>query len=393
MTVEEIKKVMEELNNDGFSDKQIVNAFYKMYQHDELNFEQFQAIIALLGFEVSDHIKQMGDEERKTTMFEFVRKVDRIIENINNIKKEEKLNKIQIKEQIFNLFIENHINDSELVEILTHFKYKLPKDFVNWDTSEKKMYYLSKQLFKDVSKNELLYRRRFCHAYYYDLVEGARKSYIITKQLMNYVAEINNNFPIVILTMQNIKIDNIWKYKEPLVEKYIKDVKNANPGYKIETMYDLYMMVSYYFPTYDSKSQVKEKLLKVINNDFEIDLNDPFIEFFFDIEMLLAWLYIKTSYVTDKEINEYRKIANTIKNQFTLLDSSYLKDTDYLVGKHNARYYLKKVDKHKLISSNKAYFKAYKKILNKYSNIDYSKYKYNGYFALLLCLYGGDDNG
>ena len=397
MSIDEFEKAIEALKKEGLSDRQIVNSFYKMYQNDKITFEQLETFLDILGLCLSDEFINLSEKERKEYDFEFKGKTGILIEKLIEKKNEENLNKIQIKEEIFSFFIANYINDSELIEILEYFKYKLPDDFINWPTPKKKRYYLTKQIFKDVhNKNEgLKWKRLFCHAYYYDLVEAARKSYKASKQLIEYVSLIDSNFPIIILTMQNIKIKNIWKYGSiiDLVAKYVDKINKIYTGYEIETMYDLYMMVSYYFPTHDYKSRIKEELEKILIEDFKIDLNDEIIQFCFDIEVLLAWLYIKTPYVNEKDCNHYRKIANTIKNKFGILENSHLKEIDYFVNHHNARYYLKKVDRHKLISSNKSYYLAYQKILKKYSNIDYSKYKYNGYFALLLCLYGGEDNG
>ena len=72
MTEQEVQEVVEELRNEGNSDEDIVIGMYRLYQHDEITFEQLEALVRAVGWEITDEFKAMSDEDKKTKGLEEV---------------------------------------------------------------------------------------------------------------------------------------------------------------------------------------------------------------------------------------------------------------------------------------------------------------------------------
>lgn len=65
MTVEEAKSAVEELKAQGMTDDDLAAALYGMFVDEKIDFDQFDALAKVIGYELTDEFKNMSDEERK----------------------------------------------------------------------------------------------------------------------------------------------------------------------------------------------------------------------------------------------------------------------------------------------------------------------------------------
>lgn len=66
MTLKEAKQVIDEYLAQGEDEESIVSALYIMYQDGDLNLEELQKLIELLGYKFTEEFKAMSDEDKKT---------------------------------------------------------------------------------------------------------------------------------------------------------------------------------------------------------------------------------------------------------------------------------------------------------------------------------------
>ena len=70
MTLKESKQVIDEFLAQGEKEENIVGALYVMYQEDDINLEELEKLIGLLGYEFTEEFKNMSDEDKKTKGYE-----------------------------------------------------------------------------------------------------------------------------------------------------------------------------------------------------------------------------------------------------------------------------------------------------------------------------------
>jgi len=70
MTLDEGKKVIEQLKAQGNSEEAILGAFYKMFQNEELTFDELDGMVNLMGYHITDEFKNMSPEDQKTKGYE-----------------------------------------------------------------------------------------------------------------------------------------------------------------------------------------------------------------------------------------------------------------------------------------------------------------------------------
>lgn len=316
-------------------------------------------------------------------------KINYVIDYVNSKKTKDGFEWYELKETIFWFLIDNFINADELLEILKVFKLKVSKDFYNLSIVKQKKYYSSYRYYISLDKKRVITKRIFCAAYYFDLIEASRKSYKHTQKLLDYIGQIDL-VPLTFHTMRYIKVDNVWDYK---MKKVLDEFRNspALENYEIDSLYDLYMLVSNYKPGLKVSTILKNEIEKLLLEKTSFDLTSEKNTFFLDMERLVSWLYVKTNSITDKEITNLRKIGNTLKLKFLMLDTKILRHHEYMTIKGNGRSLLKKIDQEKYIKQNKQYYKTYKSIVKKYESMDLSKFNYNGYLALYYMSQGGKD--
>jgi hypothetical protein len=70
MTVEEGKKMIQDLKNEGFDEEQIVGGFYQLFIEDKVTLDQLGDLVQLVGYELTDEFRNMSPEDQKTKGWE-----------------------------------------------------------------------------------------------------------------------------------------------------------------------------------------------------------------------------------------------------------------------------------------------------------------------------------
>lgn len=66
MTVEEAKKMIEELKAQGETEEDIVAGFYAMFCEGDIDVNELGDLVQLVGYELTDEFKNLSDEDKKT---------------------------------------------------------------------------------------------------------------------------------------------------------------------------------------------------------------------------------------------------------------------------------------------------------------------------------------
>lgn len=69
MTIDEAKEAISEMRAQGSSDEEIAASFYLMFVEDKLDVNQFNALVNLLGYHLTDEFLAMGTEQQKSEGF------------------------------------------------------------------------------------------------------------------------------------------------------------------------------------------------------------------------------------------------------------------------------------------------------------------------------------
>ena len=69
MTIDEAKEAISELRAQGSSDEEIAASFYLMFVDDKLDVNQFNALVNLLGYHLTEEFLAMGTEQQKSEGF------------------------------------------------------------------------------------------------------------------------------------------------------------------------------------------------------------------------------------------------------------------------------------------------------------------------------------
>ena len=72
MSIEELKKASEEMEAQGKSKEEIAGAYYLMFRDGKINVEQLEALVNILGFELSEEFKAMDPEQQKENGYEVI---------------------------------------------------------------------------------------------------------------------------------------------------------------------------------------------------------------------------------------------------------------------------------------------------------------------------------
>lgn len=72
MSIEELKKAIEEMKAQGQSEEEIAGAFYLLFRDEKITLEQLEALVNVLGFELSDEFKAMDPEMQKDGGYEVL---------------------------------------------------------------------------------------------------------------------------------------------------------------------------------------------------------------------------------------------------------------------------------------------------------------------------------
>ena len=72
MSIEELKKAIEEMKAQGQSEEEIAGAFYLLFRDGKINLEQLEALVNVLGFELNEEFKAMDPEQQKEAGYEVL---------------------------------------------------------------------------------------------------------------------------------------------------------------------------------------------------------------------------------------------------------------------------------------------------------------------------------
>ena len=70
MTIEEAREAIEELKAQGANEEEIAGSFYLMFVDGKLDLKQFEALVNLLGYHLTEEFLAMSEEEQKEKGFE-----------------------------------------------------------------------------------------------------------------------------------------------------------------------------------------------------------------------------------------------------------------------------------------------------------------------------------
>lgn len=71
ITIEEAKKAMDEMMAQGTSEDEMLGILYLMFQDDEISFDELEALVDALGYEITEEFRNMSPEQQKTDGFKI----------------------------------------------------------------------------------------------------------------------------------------------------------------------------------------------------------------------------------------------------------------------------------------------------------------------------------
>ena len=72
MTLDEANKVIDGLKAEGHSEEEILGAFYKMFQNDEIDINGLEGLVEAMGWHLTEEFKAMSPEDQKTKGYEEI---------------------------------------------------------------------------------------------------------------------------------------------------------------------------------------------------------------------------------------------------------------------------------------------------------------------------------
>lgn len=64
MTIDEARKMVAELKAQGSDENQLIGIFYQMYKSNKIGIEDFEALMGLIGYHLSEEFLKMSDEDQ-----------------------------------------------------------------------------------------------------------------------------------------------------------------------------------------------------------------------------------------------------------------------------------------------------------------------------------------
>lgn len=286
--------------------------------------------------------------------------MDKIIEIANEIRTHKDYLYIELA---FQYYIDNQINENELINLLKLNNYELPSSFFSLSFREKKNYFnhIQTRIYFENNEAKMYYYEVFNKNYFSYLSSLAYKSKKYTLKLIAYVKNIGiKNVNLLFYGLQQVKISNT-SLQNQLILDYIKNNK-------INNFYDLLISIFSTSEINNSK-ELKENIKSIMNRDFyfNFDLDNPYYLFCLYCECLINILP--------------RKEANTIKYKFNILKKEYLFDDDYYL---DLVHQIRIVNTFKKKTNNNLILRK----LSNFIDIDYvyEKFPPNGYLSLYYFL-------
>lgn len=70
MTKEQILTAIDQLKAEGYSEEEIIGAFYKMFSDEKITLQEFEDLVNLIGYELTEKFKNMSPEDQRTKFYE-----------------------------------------------------------------------------------------------------------------------------------------------------------------------------------------------------------------------------------------------------------------------------------------------------------------------------------
>ena len=81
MTIDEAKKTFDEMKAQGATEDEILGTLYVLFQKGDLDVNQLESLVNVLGYELTESFKAMSPEDQKTKGFETT---DEKAENVSS---------------------------------------------------------------------------------------------------------------------------------------------------------------------------------------------------------------------------------------------------------------------------------------------------------------------
>lgn len=81
MTIDEAKKTFDEMKAQGATEDEILGTLYVLFQKEDLDLNQLESLVNVLGYELTESFKAMSPEDQKTKGFETT---DEKAENVSS---------------------------------------------------------------------------------------------------------------------------------------------------------------------------------------------------------------------------------------------------------------------------------------------------------------------
>ena len=72
MTIEELNQVYDQLRSEGRTDEEILGMLYLMYMDEQINTNELEAMIEVLGYEFSPEFAAMSEEDKHIKGFSYI---------------------------------------------------------------------------------------------------------------------------------------------------------------------------------------------------------------------------------------------------------------------------------------------------------------------------------
>lgn len=89
MTVKEAQKAMNEMKAQGVTDDDLLGVLYLMFQDDKLTFDELEALVDSLGYQITEEFRNMSPEDQKTKGFKETGTEDGAAEGVSQGEVEE----------------------------------------------------------------------------------------------------------------------------------------------------------------------------------------------------------------------------------------------------------------------------------------------------------------
>lgn len=100
MTIDEAKEAISEMKAQGSSEEEIAASFYLMFVDDKIDVNQFDALVNLLGYHLSDEFLAMGTEAQKTQGFgQSEEKAEQVSDEEVELAKDDETNPFKNKQE------------------------------------------------------------------------------------------------------------------------------------------------------------------------------------------------------------------------------------------------------------------------------------------------------